>query len=121
MNAPAIQSVEPIGPQWTVFGRRESTDEYFTDYVDADTAVAAATAVRVEQGEEVVIISVHPGRIPPAVPDDEWEHVNEMLVCENANEQIDGCEGLYDDGGDGFDGYCPTCADRREESGANDA
>jgi hypothetical protein len=99
---------------WTVLGLWESTQEQFVEYVKAKTPLAAAILMRREYGpddNDLDIKSVHPGRLKPCVPDEEWEVINSKLVCMNAGAVTD-CEELYDDGGDGFDGYCPTCADR---------
>ena len=98
-----------MSKNWTVIGWWEDSHEVFVGLYPAPTALAAAAKARGE-GEELVVMSVHPGHINPSVPDSEWLSVNDQSVC-------DGCRELYDDGGDGFDGYCPSCADKREAEG----
>jgi len=101
---------------WTVIGGYEDGG-IFVQSVRALTSYDAAAMMRSENGEELEIKSIHPGKIRVNVPDEEWAEVNDMWSCDNQK-----CRQLFTPDPDDThtDGLCPTCREEqaRDTEGA---
>jgi len=99
---------------WTVIGEWPDGEVGpFIEPVVAKNPYEACAKMRSKHGSDLTITSVHPGKLRTSVADRVWTDVNEMGVCLDAD-----CKALFT-GGDGYNGYCPGCSDKRETEGVH--
>lgn len=97
---------------YTVIGHYEDTAQVIADHVEASSWSEAFMLAALDRDDDCCFIAAIPGKHEAMTP---CEDSGKSAFCEDlkANRSIcRECDELFEEGGDGYDGLCPGCADK---------